>query len=108
MVRAQKMLVERFGIETLFAVVGGSMGGMQVLEWAALFPQRVFAAMPIATAARHSAQNIAFHEVGRQAVMADPDWRRGRYLEEGTRPAKGLSVARIYSVSTEFKPEMST
>jgi len=95
MVRAQAALVDRLGIESLFCVLGGSMGGMQVLQWAATYPDRVFAAMPIAAAARHSAQNIAFHEVGRQAVMADPDWRRGRYLEEGTRPSKGLAVARM-------------
>jgi homoserine O-acetyltransferase/O-succinyltransferase len=95
MVRAQALLIDYLGIETLLAVVGGSMGGMQVLAWASLFPERVFAAMPIASAAKHSAQNIAFHEVGRQAVMADPDWRRGRYLVEGARPVKGLSVARM-------------
>ena len=95
MVRAQAMLVDHLGIETLFCVAGGSMGGMQVLQWAALYPERVFSAMPIATGARHSSQNIAFHEVGRQAVMADPDWRKGRYLDEGTRPEKGLSVARM-------------
>ncbi len=95
MVRAQAMLVDHLGIDTLFCVAGGSMGGMQVLQWAALYPERVFAAMPIATGARHSSQNIAFHEVGRQAIMADPDWRGGRYLDEGTRPGKGLSVARM-------------
>ncbi len=95
MVRAQAMLVDHLGIETLFCVAGGSMGGMQVLQWAALYPERVFSAMPIATGARHSSQNIAFHEVGRQAVMADPDWRQGRYLDHGTRPEKGLSVARM-------------
>jgi homoserine O-acetyltransferase len=95
MVRAQAALVDRLGIESLFCVAGGSMGGMQVLQWAADYPERVFSALPIAAAARHSAQNIAFHEVGRQAVMADPNWRRGRYLEEGTRPAKGLAVARM-------------
>ncbi len=95
MVRAQAALIDRLGIESLFCVAGGSMGGMQVLQWAASYPERVFAAMPIAAAARHSAQNIAFHEVGRQAVMADPDWRRGRYLEEGMRPGKGLAVARM-------------
>ena len=86
---AQAMLIDHLGIETLFCVVGGSMGGMQVLQWAASYPERVFSALPIATAARHSAQNIAFHEVGRQAVMADPDWRGGRYLEDGTRPGEG-------------------
>jgi len=95
MVRAQAALVDRLGIESLFCVAGGSMGGMQVLQWAASYPDRVFSALPIATSARHSAQNIAFHEVGRQAVMADPDWRGGRYLDEGVRPAKGLAVARM-------------
>ena len=95
MVRAQAALVDHLGIATLFAVVGGSMGGMQVLEWASTYKDRVFAALPMATGARHSAQNIAFHEVGRQAVMADPDWREGRYLEDGTSPSKGLAVARM-------------
>lgn len=95
MVRAQAHLVDSLGIDSLFCVAGGSMGGMQVLQWAASYPTRVFSALPLATAAKHSAQNIAFHEVGRQAVMADPDWRQGRYLDEGTRPSKGLSVARM-------------
>ena len=95
MVRAQAMLLDRLGIDALFAVVGGSMGGMQVLEWAACYPQRVFAALPIACATRHSAQNIAFHEVGRQAIMADPEWRGGRYLMEGSNPRRGLAVARM-------------
>ena len=95
MVRAQVMLVDHFGIDQLFSVVGGSMGGMQVLEWAASYPDRVFCALPIATGARHSSQNIAFHEVGRQAVMADPDWCGGRYIEAGKRPEKGLAVARM-------------
>ena len=95
MVKAQAMLIDRLGIDTLFCVAGGSMGGMQVLQWAALYPDRVFSAMPIATGSRHSSQNIAFHEVGRQAVMADPDWCQGRYLDVGTRPEKGLSVARM-------------
>jgi homoserine O-acetyltransferase len=95
MVRAQAMLIDHLGIDTLFCVAGGSMGGMQVLQWAASYPERVFSAMPIATAPKHSSQNIAFHEVGRQAVMADPDWRGGRYLEQGVRPEKGLAVARM-------------
>jgi homoserine O-acetyltransferase len=95
MVRAQAMLLDALGIETLFAVAGGSMGGMQVLQWAASFPRRVFAALPIACSTRHSAQNIAFHEVGRQAVMADPEWRGGRYLTEGANPRRGLAVARM-------------
>ena len=95
MVRAQAMLLDQLGIEQLFCVVGGSMGGMQVLQWAASYPDRVFAAIPIAAAARHSSQNIAFHEVGRQAVMADPNWCGGRYLEKGVKPEKGLAVARM-------------
>ncbi len=95
MVRAQAALLDALGIEQLLCVTGGSMGGMQVLQWAASYPERVFSAMPMATAARHSAQNIAFHEVGRQAIMADPDWRGGAYQVEGTRPSKGLAVARM-------------
>src|SRR3989440_8367559 len=95
MVRAQAMLLDRLGIDTLFCVLGGSMGGMQVLQWATAFPQRVYAALPVATSTRHSAQNIAFHEVGRQAVMADPEWRGGRYFSEGTNPHRGLAVARM-------------
>nr|MDQ2861161.1 homoserine O-acetyltransferase [Pseudomonadota bacterium] len=95
MVRAQAMLVESLGIERLFAVVGGSMGAMQALQWAADYPERLRAAVVIAGAARHSAQNIAFHEVGRQAIMADPDWRGGDYAAHGVRPEKGLAVARM-------------
>ena len=95
MVRAQAMLVEHLGIETLFCVAGGSMGGMQVLQWVASYPDRVFSALPIATASKHSAQNIAFHEVGRQAVMADPDWNGGRYAGREGQPIKGLAVARM-------------
>jgi homoserine O-acetyltransferase len=95
MVHAQAMLLDHLGIEQLFCVIGGSMGGMQVLQWVASFPERVFAAVPIAAAARHSAQNIAFHEVGRQAIVADSDWHGGDYLVHGTHPAKGLAVARM-------------
>jgi homoserine O-acetyltransferase len=95
MVQAQAMLLDHLGIESLFSVLGGSMGGMQVLQWAASYPARVFSALPLATGTRHSAQNIAFHEVGRQAVMADPEWRSGRYLLEGTNPRRGLAVARM-------------
>lgn len=95
MVRAQVMLVDHLGIDRLFSVIGGSMGGMQVLQWASSYPERVHTALPIATGARHSSQNIAFHEVGRQAVMADPDWCGGRYIEAGKRPQKGLAVARM-------------
>ena len=95
MVRAQAMVIEQLGIRQLFCVIGGSMGGMQVLQWAADYPERVFAAVPIATAARHSAQNIAFHEVGRQAIMGDPNWCEGNYAERQLRPSAGLAVARM-------------
>jgi homoserine O-acetyltransferase len=95
MVRAQAMLIEAMGIDTLFAVVGGSMGGMQVQQWAADYPEKLFSAVCIAAAPRHSAQNIAFHEVGRQAIMADPDWRGGDYYASGSGPEKGLAVARM-------------
>lgn len=95
MVRAQAALVQALGVERLFAVVGGSMGGMQALQWAARHPDRLRSAVVIASAARHTAQNIAFHEVGRQAVMADPDWRGGAYAAHGVRPEKGLAVARM-------------
>ncbi len=95
MVRAQLMLIDALGIEQLLSVIGGSMGGMQALQWAASYPERVYSAMPIATAARHSAQNIAFHEVGRQAIMADPNWRGGDYALSGIHPSKGLAVARM-------------
>ncbi len=95
MVNAQARLIDHLGIDQLFCVIGGSMGGMQVLEWAASHPERVFSAVPIATAAGHSSQNIAFHEVGRQAVMADPDWCGGDYHSHGKVPRNGLSVARM-------------
>ncbi len=95
MVRAQRMLIDHLGIDRLFAVTGGSMGAMQALDWAARYPERVFAAVPIAGAARHSAQNIAFHEVGRQAIMVDPEWHGGDYLARGTHPRRGLAVARM-------------
>ena len=95
MVRAQARLLDHLGIADVLSMLGGSMGGMQVLEWAASYKDRVFSAVPIACSARHSSQNIAFHEVGRQAVMADPDWCQGRYLEEGKNPRKGLAVARM-------------
>jgi homoserine O-acetyltransferase len=100
MVRAQVALLDVLGIERLHAVVGGSMGGMQALSLAANFPDRTAAALVIAATARHSAQNIAFHEVGRQAIMADPAWRGGDYYGHGPDgkkggPEKGLSVARM-------------
>ena len=108
MVRAQALVVSRLGIDRLFAVVGGSMGGMQVLSWAATFPERVFAALPIATASFHSAQNIAFNEVSRQAIFADPDWHGGRYWQEGLVPARGLAVARMMAHITYLSEEALT
>ena len=105
MVRAQANLLDKLCIDDVFCVVGGSMGGMQVLEWAATYKDRVFSAIPIATAARHSSQNIAFHEVGRQAVMADPDWLGGRYCDEDTQPRKGLAVARMAGHITYLSDE---
>jgi homoserine O-acetyltransferase/O-succinyltransferase len=95
MVRAQLRVIDHLGIKSLFCVVGGSMGGMQVLQWASAYPDRVFSAIPIACAARHSAQNIAFHEVGRQAIIADPEWCQGEYQRVGKRPERGLAVARM-------------
>ena len=105
MVDAQVRLIDHLGIDQLFAVAGGSMGGMQVLEWAARHKERVFAAVPIATAAWHSAQNIAFHEVGRQAVMADPEWAGGKYLELDRVPRNGLAVARMAAHITYLSEE---
>jgi homoserine O-acetyltransferase len=108
MVRAQGMLVAQLGIDRLFAVIGGSMGGMQVLEWAASFPEKVFAAVPIAAAAHHSAQNIAFNEVSRQAIFADPDFCGGRYWTEGKIPARGLAVARMMAHITYLSEQALT
>jgi homoserine O-acetyltransferase len=105
MVDAQVRLIDRLGIDRLFSVAGGSMGGMQVLEWAARYSERVVTAIPIATAAWHSSQNIAFHEVGRQAVMADPEWCNGRYLEERRVPRRGLAVARMAAHITYLSEE---
>jgi len=95
MVRAQALLLDHLGVARLAAVVGGSMGGMQALVWPTLFPERVRAAIVIASTARHSAQNIAFHEVGRQAIMADPRWRGGDYYADNDPPSAGLAVARM-------------
>ncbi len=104
MVRLQKMLVDHLGIERLLAVTGGSMGGMQALAWTVAYPNSVAAAIPIATTARHSAQQIAFNEVGRQAVMADPDWNEGNYY--GAKPpSRGLAVARMVGHITYMSDE---
>ncbi|MCC7259701.1 MAG: homoserine O-acetyltransferase [Alphaproteobacteria bacterium] len=105
MVKAQALLVEALGISKLFSVIGGSMGGMQVLEWLARYPERLCSAMPIAAAARYSAQNIAFDEIGRQAIMADPDWRDGMYLEQKAFPSRGLAVARMTAHVTYLSEE---
>ncbi len=104
MVTAQAALLDFLGVEQLLAVVGGSMGGMQALDWAVAYPTRVRAVVAIATAARHSAQNIAFHEVGRQAIMADPAWAGGLY-HNGTPPTAGLAVARMAAHITYLSQE---
>ena len=105
MVRAQVQLLDHLGIERLLAVAGGSMGGMQVLEWAAHHPERLRAAIPIATTARHSPMLIAFSEVGRQAIYADPSWNQGDYYTNGKRPDAGLSVARMVGHITYLSEE---
>jgi homoserine O-acetyltransferase len=94
MVRLQKMLIDHLGIKRLLSVSGGSMGAMQALQWAVAYPDAVASAIPIAGTARHSPQQIAFNEVGRQAIMADPDWNEGNYYSHRP-PARGLSVARM-------------
>jgi len=104
MVRVQKKLVEFLGIERLLAVAGGSMGGMQALEWAVSYPDKVAAAIPIATTARHTPQQIAFNEVGRQAIMADPDWNGGNYYSDRP-PGRGLAIARMVGHITYMSDE---
>jgi homoserine O-acetyltransferase len=94
-VRAQARLADRLGIESWLAVTGGSMGGMQVLQWALDYPERVRHAIAIATAPRLTAQNIAFNEVARQAIRSDPDFHDGRYYEHGVEPRRGLRLARM-------------
>lgn len=104
MVRAQKRLVEHLGVTRLLCAIGGSMGGMQVLEWTARYPDMVAAAVPLATTTKHSALNIAFHEIARQAIMADPNWNKGRY-HEAAPPAMGLAVARMIGHVTYLSDE---
>jgi homoserine O-acetyltransferase len=94
MVKAQLSLVKHLGISQLLSVAGGSMGGMQVLEWMFSHPRKIRSAIPISTAMRHSPQQIAFNEVGRQAIMADPKWKNGRYYGEAP-PNRGLAIARM-------------
>ncbi len=106
MVKAQAMLLDQLGIGKISCVIGGSMGGMQALEWARRFPERISSVMAIATSTRQSAQNIAFHEIGRQAIMADPDWRDGDYIVNNTYPSKGLAVARMAAHVTYLSESM--
>ncbi len=94
-VNAQVKLIDALEIDQLFSVVGGSMGAMQVLQWSIDFPKRIKSIIHIAGALKHSAQNIAFHEVGRQAIMNDPNWHKGNYSNQKTIPERGLSVARM-------------
>ncbi|MDJ0979083.1 MAG: homoserine O-acetyltransferase [Erythrobacter sp.] len=105
MVRGQVALLDGLGIERLHAVIGGSMGGMQALSLAANWPTRAQRVLVIASTARHSAQNIAFHEVGRQAIMADPAWCDGDYYASGSRPDNGLAVARMAAHITYLSEE---
>ena len=95
MVKIQNYLIETLSIEKLFAVVGGSMGAMQALQWTIDYPQKIQNVIHIAGALKHSAQNIAFHEVGRQAIMNDPNWNKGGYNKNNIIPERGLAVARM-------------
>src|SRR5208282_4793700 len=104
MVRLQKMLIDHLGIPRLLSLSGGSMGGMQALEWAVEYPEAVVSTIPIAATARHSAQQIAFNEVGRQAIIADPDWREGDYYGAQP-PARGLAVARMVGHITDMSDD---
>jgi homoserine O-acetyltransferase len=104
MVEAQKMLLEHLGIEKILCVIGGSIGGMQVLEWCVRYPDMVVSAIPLATTTRHSALAIAFNEVARQAIMADPNWNKGDYYS-GHKPDLGLAVARMIGHVTYLSDE---
>jgi len=104
MVRTQQVLVDHLGVERLLSMTGGSLGGFQVLEWAVRYPERVVSAIPVATTARLSAQGIAFDEVGRQAIMADPNWRGGDYYGHDP-PRAGLAIARMIGHITYLSDE---
>jgi homoserine O-acetyltransferase len=104
MVRAQKRLLDYLGITRIMAMLGGSVGGMQVLQWCVDYPEMVVSALPIATTTRHSAQAIAFNEVARQAIMSDPNWRGGNYYD-GPGPDHGLAVARMIGHVTYLSDE---
>ncbi len=104
MVRAQKILINHLGINRLYAVTGGSVGGMQVLQWCISYPEMVQAAIPLATTMRHSALCIAFNEVARQAIMTDPKWLQGKYQGDAA-PELGLAVARMIGHITYLSDE---
>ena len=95
MVKAQETLLDHLGIKKLLCATGGSMGGMQLLQFCATFPNRTFSAVPIACSTNHSAQNIALNELARQAIMADPVWEKGKYYKKNVQPKNGLAVARM-------------
>ncbi|MEJ2057984.1 MAG: homoserine O-acetyltransferase [Desulfofustis sp.] len=103
-IESQKILLDHLGIASLHSVIGGSIGGMQVLEWCVRYPKMVRSAIPIATTMRHSALAIAFNEVARQAIMVDPKWNKGNYYD-GERPDLGLSVARMIGHVTYLSDE---
>lgn len=105
MVEVQKKLIDSLKIDELYAVIGGSMGGMQVLQWLISYPEFVKKAVPMATAAMSSPQQIAFNEVGRQAIFSDPDWNSGNYYETGLKPENGLSLARMIAHITYLSDE---
>ncbi len=105
MVQVQKKLVDSFGINQLAAIIGGSMGGMQVLEWMVTYPEMMKKAIPIATTASSSPQQIAFNDVGRQAIFSDPNWNLGNYYETGKKPENGLSLARMIAHITYLSDE---
>jgi len=104
MVKCQKALLDHLGIKKILSVIGGSIGGMQVLEWCASYPEMVVSAIPLATTTRHSALAIAFNEVARQAIMADPNWNNGDYYS-GSKPDLGLAVARMIGHITYLSDE---
>jgi homoserine O-acetyltransferase len=104
MVKAQKALMDHLGINTILSIIGGSIGGMQVLEWCVRYPEMVVSAIPLATTMKHSALSIAFNEVARQAIMADPNWNKGEYYSK-SRPDLGLAVARMIGHITYLSDE---
>ncbi|MCX2726492.1 homoserine O-acetyltransferase [Thermomicrobium sp. 4228-Ro] len=106
-VRSQALLLDQLGIERIYAVIGGSLGGMQVLEWAAMYPDRVERIVPIAVGGQFSDQGIAYNEVQRRAIMLDPAWRNGEY-EDGEGPQRGLAIARMLGVITYQSDELMT